>query len=279
MTREHKLALIVGFSVVLLAGILLSEFASKARRDRKLPEDLISIQAAPINPPREAEFVPLPPERDFPGPIDSPSIQKTRDEGGVIDGTPEQRGTPEPAPPLADINPRNLRISAGREQAYTFKEGDTLYKLASRNYRDGALYQLLAEYNQMDPGARLRPGRAIKLPPKDVLKGEAILAPTASPREGGTARGNGGPLPGGGWQPAGGFEPSPVIGDVPAPPKPLTAVVTTARDYEIQEFDTFSSLAQRHLGSRTRTDEIVKLNPGVNPKALRIGTRIKLPVK
>ena len=34
MTREHKLALIIGFAVVLLVGVLVSDHFSQARRDR-----------------------------------------------------------------------------------------------------------------------------------------------------------------------------------------------------------------------------------------------------
>ena len=52
-----------------------------------------------------------------------------------------------------------------------------------------------------------------------------------------------------------------------------------ARRYEIQIGDTLESIADRHLGSRTRWPDIVALNPGLNPKRLMEGQVISIPLK
>lgn len=52
-----------------------------------------------------------------------------------------------------------------------------------------------------------------------------------------------------------------------------------ARTYEVQDGDTLESIAYRHLDSKTRWPDIVSLNPGLDPKRLREGQEIFLPVK
>ena len=54
---------------------------------------------------------------------------------------------------------------------------------------------------------------------------------------------------------------------------------SNARRYEIQIGDTLESIADRHLGSRLRWRDIVKLNPGLNPKRLMEGQVISIPVR
>jgi nucleoid-associated protein YgaU len=50
------------------------------------------------------------------------------------------------------------------------------------------------------------------------------------------------------------------------------------RLYEIKAQDTLSEIAMRELGTWKRWQEIVDLNPGLDPNHLRKGARIKLPV-
>jgi len=51
------------------------------------------------------------------------------------------------------------------------------------------------------------------------------------------------------------------------------------RRYVIQEGDLLESIALEHLGSRNRWREIVALNPGLNPKRLKLGLAIRLPAR
>ncbi|MHC4451511.1 MAG: LysM peptidoglycan-binding domain-containing protein [Planctomycetota bacterium] len=55
--------------------------------------------------------------------------------------------------------------------------------------------------------------------------------------------------------------------------------VGNLRTYEVAEGDLLESIANEHLGSRLRWQEIVEVNPGLNPKKLRPGQRINLPAK
>jgi len=51
-----------------------------------------------------------------------------------------------------------------------------------------------------------------------------------------------------------------------------------SRPYEIQTGDTLESIAYRHLGSKTRWPDIMKLNPGLKPTRLSEGQVIYLPL-
>ena len=51
------------------------------------------------------------------------------------------------------------------------------------------------------------------------------------------------------------------------------------RWYEIQVGDRLETIARTHLGKRSRWTEIRDLNPGLNPKKIRAGQRIKLPAR
>jgi phage tail protein X len=63
----------------------------------------------------------------------------------------------------------------------------------------------------------------------------------------------------------------------PAPPAPEKT--SSTRRYEVQGGDTLESIAYRHLGSKTRWQDIMNLNPGLEPKRLFEGQEILLPVK
>jgi nucleoid-associated protein YgaU len=47
--------------------------------------------------------------------------------------------------------------------------------------------------------------------------------------------------------------------------------------YVVQEGDTLTDISMRELGTWKRYEEIVELNPGLDPRRLRVGTRLVLP--
>ena len=63
----------------------------------------------------------------------------------------------------------------------------------------------------------------------------------------------------------------------PADPQPVSDEPAGPREYEIQPRDTLSEIAQRECGSIRFVSEIMALNPGVDPSALRVGSKLKLP--
>jgi LysM repeat protein len=67
-------------------------------------------------------------------------------------------------------------------------------------------------------------------------------------------------------------------GRLKAPAEPRSASRET-RVYEVQNKETFSSIAKDQLGSETLWKEIQRLNPKVDPAKMRPGTRLKLPTR
>jgi nucleoid-associated protein YgaU len=51
------------------------------------------------------------------------------------------------------------------------------------------------------------------------------------------------------------------------------------RTYEVRAKDTLSSIAKRELGSSALWREIKKLNPGIDPRKMQPGMKIKVPTK
>jgi nucleoid-associated protein YgaU len=59
-------------------------------------------------------------------------------------------------------------------------------------------------------------------------------------------------------------------------PASTTPAAKSDATYVVRNGDTLADIAQRQLGSAKRWPELVKLNPGLDPKNLKIGTTIKL---
>ena len=91
--------------------------------------------------------------------------------------------------------------------------------------------------------------------------------PTAVPAE--PAPANGGPAAAQSPQP----QPMPAPGDDAA----ADAGSAAPRTYTIKDGDTLWSIAQRMYGDGQRWVDIVRANPGLEPKKLRVGQEITLP--
>lgn len=59
-------------------------------------------------------------------------------------------------------------------------------------------------------------------------------------------------------------------------PRNVTSTGPTT-EYVVQKGDSLASIAQKNLGSSSRWTEIQSLNGGIQPKSLRVGTKLKLP--
>jgi nucleoid-associated protein YgaU len=60
--------------------------------------------------------------------------------------------------------------------------------------------------------------------------------------------------------------------------KTAAAPTGPTSEYVVQKGDSLASIAQKNLGSSSRWTEIQSLNGGIQPKALRVGTKLKLPI-
>ena len=149
MTRENKLALIVGFGLVLFVGILVSDHLSTARR-----EAAASLQV------RHGGQPARPVNLDngwlvYGSTVDQHSHQNTDTP------TPHDQSLPSERIPVAD--------TASHSPHYAVTSGDTLQNICQRHYGTPQLATALARYNRLPDPDRLTLSTRLLLPPADVL--------------------------------------------------------------------------------------------------------------
>lgn len=284
MTRENKLALIIGFGLLLFVGILVSDHFSTGRRqeaanlvlqrgERQRPEISLTPMGAANSPTvvkaPEAEH---PESRTASNTRTGPAVPPTGGLEGPAGGT---RGAPTPTgegselvaivPPPQGGSATGPASGQADVKFHPVKEGETLYKIALAEYGDGSVWQALADFNKSavpDP-ARMRNGTTIRIPPIEVLKPGAKAMAKSTPRV---------------EESAGALERVDKPGTKPTEPGAGTAVATS---YTIQKGDTIFSIASRKLGSKGKWKELAELNRDVvkDPDSLVPGTVIKLPAK
>jgi nucleoid-associated protein YgaU len=66
-------------------------------------------------------------------------------------------------------------------------------------------------------------------------------------------------------------------GEMSVKPLDQTPEKAAAKTCEVKDGDTLSSIARRLLGDANRWPEILTMNPGVKPDALRVGQKLVLP--
>lgn len=277
MTREQRLALIIGFCLTLIVAILIADHLSPGSNS-KLADMTTASRFDQI----------APSERDIPGgtheTIDSTLLTSNpaiRIFGGE-DGTAGlQIGEIESPDDLLDPSgPRNELVmgetgrgpaagpdsnrsdlqrdpATARESTYVVRENDTLYAIAQKHYGSGALWVELGEYNTdvLPDDLRIRPGTKLRIPDKSVLTDSAKNPPKSEADK-------------------------PVA--TPTSPGPETKAAVTplkTRNYVIAKGDTLDKISARLLGTSKRWREILTLNPGLDPKKLKVGATIKLPSK
>ncbi|UCD74126.1 MAG: LysM peptidoglycan-binding domain-containing protein [Phycisphaerales bacterium] len=249
MSRENKLALVLGFGLILFVGILISDHFSTARRQQaaELGGIVDPIVAARQS---NAELIdhqlPSPAADDLdagpalhqipPAGDAEPARQGSGDDDGVKRVT-----MGEPARKLVDLPPEQAA-----ELPYTphhVQRGETLISICQRYYGDGSLAEDLARYNGISDPGRIREGHRLRLPPAEALVRGAIAEPSSPPN--------------------------------PAGSGPAAAY----RTYVIKSGDNLSEIAQRELGSATRYLELYELNRDVleSPDRLVVGTKIRIP--
>jgi LysM repeat protein len=158
MTRENKLALVIGFGLMLFVGILVSDHFSAQRFD--------PATVAQVEEPAQVDVIQLETfgEQAL-APVVSPapgSVDLAMNGNSQIPGAPTADGTP-------------VRF-------YKVKKGDTFWQIAKREYGDGSVGDKLKEYNKAvaPDAARLAIDSELRLPPIEVLKPGAA-APAAAP--------------------------------------------------------------------------------------------------
>lgn len=278
MTREQKLALIIGFSLVLLVGVLVSDHLSGARTAQladvgaaleasappPLEEPLPEYHASPEPAPREPVFTSPPradqeagPPRQQPSPGRIASADDSASDSFLRALQEQFRRTSEIAPPAAQVDSARGRSALPEPRvvdpvvqdqrppavaSYRVKKGDSLWSIAEDHYGDGALAPKVAEFN-VDRG-RMRDADTI-------LVGATILLP----------------------------EPRALDASASARPVRVAERNEPPRKYTVRKGDTLGEIAQRELGSTRRVSAILAANRTLidDPDDIRVGMVLRLP--
>ncbi len=288
MTRELKLALVVGVMLVLVVAMLVadhvrprSDTLAAARGD----QGTLAYTGAEYGQADPLALVPGQPLVESQPKAES--RQNHRPEAKPIGpGTRHVSDTGTQGTPIGEFvkidqgSVKTSDASGGREEQaadaglpiagpdlkYTVDEGDTFYGLAKRFYRDGGLAAKLESYNKsrLTKQGQLRIGSTVLIPAREVLEGKAISGSDAA------AKSN--PAPGA--TPGAGDPNSNATG-----PRSMPLAETTTVNYTIRPGDTLIAVARDRLKSASRLREILDLNPRLrgNESSLAVGTVIKLP--
>lgn len=286
MTREQKLALILGFALVLFVAVILSDHVSSTRQ----------AEVARIDPPRDAGTGTIEEpglgrnlafleetKRPAPATMFIQAGSKTPVESREPQAPP-QRGPavvlPAPADPFQPFEPV---ASAGRDlmngqtpppavqvdsrpaetaRTHTIADGDTLWSIAARYYGSGAAHKKLADYNAGRFGSigDLRVGASLLIPPPEALglpAQDAAAAASSEPKAASAAA------------------PAKKADEPKDAPKKKDAPGT----YTVRAGDTLASIARKTLGSAGRWEDILDLNRGTIEDETLIppGTVLRLP--
>lgn len=163
MTREHKLALVVGFGLVLFVGILIADHLAADRRghDGPPPFTLVDSSYTLESGPREVTLVPGI-DRDAvrgtrrTSPAEIPVVDFAQQEDERVLGRPSDPPRPGIGGyPTTDQGPTRHRV----------RSGERLADIAKKYYGDRSLWKPIADANGITQPERLRAGVSITIPP------------------------------------------------------------------------------------------------------------------
>ncbi len=208
-------------------------------------------------------------------PAAPPAVEPGKEVPGWTNGVPPVAGpgtgTDPVAPPALGVTPNvpgpgtNVAVlpPAGAT-TYKVQKGDTGASIAKKTLGDPNKWKLIAAANGNKDARRLKVDEILNIP----AVGGTSVADTGMKPAG---------IPGNSLvppvNPADG--PTETIRAVPAPaPAPEAA----AREVEVRSGDTLYEIARRELGDPNLYYKILKVNPGLDPKKIRPGMKVKLPV-
>lgn len=294
MTREHKLALIIGFSLILFVGILISDHLSKAGGIGGLHESAVDAEQ------RLAETI---------GPLDIGLAPRPLPErpGGAMERQRELvRQTPPPVEPEPELQPE-LAAASGAERPLLIpvNPDETRESLIQSGWR--LLDHVVSGIGDTPPQPALvieqsrgapAPGAALPEGPfvtHVVQRGESLyqiaekyygsgggaqwtrirdfntgrIGEDGMVRQGVTIR-----IPGVEEKPR---QAPPAAGAVAERPAAIAAAAT--RSYTVRRNDTLGEIAQQLLGSARRRAEIIELNRDqiTNEDEIRVGMVLAIP--
>mgnify|MGYP003663428976 CR=1 FL=1 len=259
MTRESKLALIIGFVLVLVVGVLVSDHFSQANNmilDVQQPE--ATTTNAPITQlgSREKQGInsaigntPEGNEQIAHRPVEIPSdgtggrslIEQALDAARNVELPKAAAEDKDKTQPKIDEPIRPLPTP--KYSVYKVVSGDSLIKIARRLLNDGERWKEIHTLNAdvLGPDAILKIGMELKVP------ADARVANRTTTRSDRSNRSNSN-----------------------------SASTTT---YTVASGDTLGEISMRLLGTSRRADEIAELNGLESANDIRIGMKLKIPTK
>ena len=239
MTRENKLALVIGFGLMLFVGILVSDHFSAQRFD---PATVAEAQ------PKTAETEPV--QLDAVGGDALVAIDLGKDGTSTLPDAPAPGDVVlDPAPPQEGLIIEVAKTDGTPVKFHKVQKGETYWSIAAREYGDGSLATKLQDYNKaVSPdAAKLALNSDLRIPPIDVLKPGAV-AKSASPSGTTLAR---------------------------TTPEPKVAA-RVAATVTVGKGDTAYGIAQKQ---GIKVAELLKHNGIKDPAALKPGQTLKIPTK
>ena len=276
VTRESKLALILSFVLILVVGVLVSDYFSQANTmdpDRleaqsrqplaQLPgaersrideaiERVLSKESAP-------EATQQPQQQQQPDPVviangsnRTGSLLNELSNGfsnGLSNGfakTIDDLRAPALASPLpnrpASGSSATRQLGQIQHAVYTVQEGDSLYQIAARNLGDGNRWAEIRQLNSsmIGPSGIINPGMKLLLPAN-----ARVTEPKTTPMT----------------------------------QRQITSPQVDAKAYTVVSGDTLGEISMKLLGTSRRVDEFVTLNGLDDANDIRVGMTLKVPNK
>ncbi len=249
MTRENKLALIVGFSVILVVGVLVSDHFSKARQAQL--RDLNEQEIGSVGVSRASEFIPTEP---LVSDETTPIAARPATTAPAFTNTPWS----DPRPSTGLINDA-LAASDRTTRDRSIPERES--PVADRSFQDTPLLIEQGSPSLNDDAIALGGPRANNQNLINAGRDRGVnFVPLAQPAS---------------------IAPYPARDTTRTTERSLQAepALPTPWEYHVRENDSLYSIAQKQLGSGGRWQEIRDLNKDrlSNGSVLRIGLRLRMP--
>lgn len=269
MTRENKLALVIGFGLILFIGILISDHFSVANNQATADLTRPPIQEKPlvrdpqqmvalvpeIYENRPAEPAPSPESAQMGG-MTPPAAESSSSD--AADRTAELLAMQAEAAGEPSIPPRRPQSgqpmpTPGREyRTHQLADDETLTAVSLKYYNTAKLVNAIARFNGIADPNKVRAGHRLNVPDLDEL-----------------------------IEATGDTSVLQIVNDT-APPRTTTeaAQQPAYTSYEIKRGDILSKLASKYMGTGNRWRELYELNKHVidDPHKLKEGTVIRVPV-